>query len=658
MVTAGRARITLAAEDKTGPAFASAGRNLGGLQGSIASIGASFAGLSAGIAGLAVGLAANSFKGIVDGLDKLNDLADATGSSIGNLSALEDVALRTGTSFETVAATLLKFNQALNSSDDPKIAAVLDKIGLSAAELKKLDPAEALLRTAEAFKGFAADGSRARAEQVLFGRSLKDIAPLINDLSESGALNAKATKEQAEEAERFNKHLFAMEAAAVQAKRGIVNELLPALNNFFTQMQRMSASPGGLLGGIGDKLNTDFLRARLQATNEQLADGAQQYADDLKNIATGGGEALTFFGAMSKAFSSERIKEYRALQQAAQDYGKQIDGLSYAGGKRRPANEGGGGLRLQSLGDTAPPSKPTKAVVSEYDKYIERLGEALHGTQELTEAEKFRMAYSAGKLGELTEAQRLYGIELANVLDLAKKPASMVGPEIPPALLDLRKKAAADLAGLVGDSDAAKYEALALQAQNLAAGFADGSISAQDFGRGAEVLGKRFDELGPKLEKVTTFAEQAQRNIQDALGETVLRTLEGNFSSIEKLWGDMLKRMVAQAIAAQLNSYLFGDGKGSNTGAIGSLFAGWFGGARANGGPVQAGRAYLVGERGPEIVVPNNSGTVIPNGAMGTRQAGASASYHITVQGDATPATARMIENALAKYDQQRRRMG
>ena len=120
----------------------------------------------------------------------------------------------------------------------------------------------------------------------------------------------------------------------------------------------------------------------------------------------------------------------------------------------------------------------------------------------------------------------------------------------------------------------------------------------------------------------------------------------------------MLKRMAAQAIAANLNNMLFGDGKGGNTGAIGTLFAAWFGGARANGGPVQSGRAYLVGERGPEIVVPNGSGTVIPNGALSTRQADRGSVYTINVMGDATPATARMIENALAKYDQQRRRMG
>jgi tape measure domain-containing protein len=42
-----------------------------------------------------------------------------------------------------------------------------------------------------------------------------------------------------------------------------------------------------------------------------------------------------------------------------------------------------------------------------------------------------------------------------------------------------------------------------------------------------------------------------------------------------------------------------------------------FGGARASGGPVSSGSAYLVGERGPELFVPSSSGRIVPNGGGG-----------------------------------------
>lgn len=37
-------------------------------------------------------------------------------------------------------------------------------------------------------------------------------------------------------------------------------------------------------------------------------------------------------------------------------------------------------------------------------------------------------------------------------------------------------------------------------------------------------------------------------------------------------------------------------------------------GTRAGGGPVIRGTPYLVGERGPEMFVPSQSGTIVPNG--------------------------------------------
>lgn len=43
---------------------------------------------------------------------------------------------------------------------------------------------------------------------------------------------------------------------------------------------------------------------------------------------------------------------------------------------------------------------------------------------------------------------------------------------------------------------------------------------------------------------------------------------------------------------------------------------------RASGGPVVAGRTYLVGERGPELVKFPASGEVVPNHALGSEVGG------------------------------------
>lgn len=86
--------------------------------------------------------------------------------------------------------------------------------------------------------------------------------------------------------------------------------------------------------------------------------------------------------------------------------------------------------------------------------------------------------------------------------------------------------------------------------------------------------------------------------------------------------GDALVDTFARAGASMLQSGILNLFSGGTQGtSFGTLFKGigsLFGGARADGGPVIGGVPYLVGERGPEIVVPGMSGSVIPNHALRT----------------------------------------
>ena len=63
---------------------------------------------------------------------------------------------------------------------------------------------------------------------------------------------------------------------------------------------------------------------------------------------------------------------------------------------------------------------------------------------------------------------------------------------------------------------------------------------------------------------------------------------------------------------------------------------------REMGGPVSAARKYLVGEKGPELFVPNTNGSIIPNNKLGGQ------TVNITVNGAIDPAsTARQIADLL-----------
>ena len=58
-----------------------------------------------------------------------------------------------------------------------------------------------------------------------------------------------------------------------------------------------------------------------------------------------------------------------------------------------------------------------------------------------------------------------------------------------------------------------------------------------------------------------------------------------------------------------------GETEVPDLGGLFSLFAGalFRGNMRAEGGPVKKGEPYVVGEKGPELIVPSESGNVIPN---------------------------------------------
>jgi len=72
---------------------------------------------------------------------------------------------------------------------------------------------------------------------------------------------------------------------------------------------------------------------------------------------------------------------------------------------------------------------------------------------------------------------------------------------------------------------------------------------------------------------------------------------------------------------------------------------------RARGGPVSGGRPYLVGERGPELFVPSESGTIVSNGQT-QAMAGKGAVYNINVHAYGDPAEAgRQIVKAIQEWE-------
>lgn len=524
------AKIVISAKDNTQAAISRARAGFAALNADASSAATAAAGMGQAIITAFAGSAlAAAFKSVVNGLDGLKDLSEATGASVENLSALESVAARTGTSFDTVGQALTKFNKLLSDAKaGSEQAKVLEAIGLSAQELRRLDPAEALKQTAEALSRYADGGNKARIFQELFGKSVREVAPFLNDLAEAGDLNAKFTKAQAEQAEKFNKQLAQLSANSSLAARSLTLDLLPALNRFFERLNG-NAAGGGFFSSVMAEFRANIVSDQLRTTVaeiERLQTRISRYGAD---------QGMTKQLADLREEAARLTKESLAAAEALKKFSNVSDPAG-ARGSRRPPNEGGGRYE-------PPPAPDISGIGADKKLKLPRVDVAEN--KALTDALRALEQTDVAKLNALEN-------QLTELFELRRETRGT------PAVVQAIDQT---------------IEAIdKLKASRLTTAVLDPKEQAKiDFLRSEK---EAYEQITEKVKEMDQFAVQAARNIQDAFGDTLVRAVKGDFDSIVQLWGDLLIRMAAEATAAQLGRYLFGDfGKtGSIGGAVGSLF--------------------------------------------------------------------------------------
>ena len=132
---------------------------------------------------------------------------------------------------------------------------------------------------------------------------------------------------------------------------------------------------------------------------------------------------------------------------------------------------------------------------------------------------------------------------------------------------------------------------------------------------------KAMNEFKESSVNVAALAHTAFKSAFTDISSTIQTFMETGKLSFQSL-GDSFKKtidkMISDALAARLMNALFGDFNKTGTlggmgGSATSFLSSIFGGGREGGGPVRAGQAYIVGEKRPELFIPNTSGTIIPN---------------------------------------------
>jgi len=127
-------------------------------------------------------------------------------------------------------------------------------------------------------------------------------------------------------------------------------------------------------------------------------------------------------------------------------------------------------------------------------------------------------------------------------------------------------------------------------------------------------------ELLPRIqareEKINALVKE-QNRLFDEAGQILATGFEDAILSGQKL--SEVVRSLGQDLVRLIFSQLITQPLAAG---IGGAIAGALG-FRAMGGPVNSGSPYVVGEKGPELFVPRSSGSIVPNGAMGSSGGGA-----------------------------------
>lgn len=110
------------------------------------------------------------------------------------------------------------------------------------------------------------------------------------------------------------------------------------------------------------------------------------------------------------------------------------------------------------------------------------------------------------------------------------------------------------------------------------------------------------DEVGKSAKEAARASERAFSSLEDDLTRSIANGKLNFKSFIDTVINEFIRLQVVRPLLEFF---------GTDSGSFSSLFGSFFG--KAGGGRIAAGQPTLVGERGPELIVPSRTGTVLNN---------------------------------------------
>lgn len=598
-----KTKIIISAVDQTKAAFTSARRNLSDLAGAGDKIGKSFGGIGSALSGLTGlgGLTAllsgggliAAVKNVSDAADAMGKLSQKTGIAVEDLSRLDYAASLSDVTTDQLSTGLAKLAKAMadTAAGTGEAKPAFDALGLTQDILagKFRNAGELLTAVADRMARYEDGANKSALAQKIFGESGAAMIPLLNagadGLREMGdeaeRLGLVMSGDLAKKAEEFNDNLTRLQGLARAVGIDIGNVLIPSLNELAEEF--LDARAAGLtfweaLSGIGTsnpfKSPADHV-ARLTSDLERLKNG--KWWDRSVFEAIGGKDLI---GQMERELDYWRRRLTGGDVRDPRDRAAGEAANARPEAPRLPEKSGKGGKG--SAGGKSRGSEPDP--LGDFLREVEADAKAAESA-----IARFRdIQLDAAVAGaELTKAERQF-YDLMNSPDWERMPESfreLVRQEFEAANAAQRAADAQErLNALLNDPAVEQQRA---DMQLLAKVYEEGKLgivgSAEAMERFNEVatrvLGNVQEASSKTNDEMSEFSKQSARNMQDAFADFLFDPFAGGLDGMVDGFANALRRMAAEAAAAQiLNSLGKAAGSSGWEGFVGSLITGFMGG--------------------------------------------------------------------------------
>ena len=401
-----------------------------------------------------------------------------------------------------------------------------------------------------------------------------------------------------------------VEAGTVESALGKMNKTLGASPQLFTDLGVEIAKTGtgatdvnGTFLNVVDRLNAIEDPAERARVASQLLGKGWQGMTEL--IGQGSAELKASLAGVADAqvIDEEELKKAREFRERMDDLNDRLQAIKMTVGESL----------VPALSDAA----ETIGTVTDALQAASSAAEDLTGSSLPTWASKLTKPF--GMTGDAIDwfTEKLTGAENVTGRAVAGAKALVGATDETTNAIEHGTEAAAEMARIYGERVSPAVDKATTYVEDL-----EESTAALDDTYSA-FLGKldQQDAWNNFFEKMYMYhsetgrSEQETRDYVRAIAEMVMAlegvppetkaqliaTLDaGNIAAVESRLNQMARNRIVSISGQVVGSGLRNEMEG-----------------RAAGGPVTAGTPYIVGERGPEIVVPGRSGTVIPNNRIG-----------------------------------------